>query len=281
MHTFGDLKPYAMVTRDFGQTWSPLVASDSPVRGYAHVIKQDLVNSDLLFLGTEFGLWVSLDGGKQWAQYKGNDMPNVAVRDLAIQPRENDLVIATHGRGIWIVDDITPLRALTPDVLAKDIAFLVTGPVQQRLSAFGGWANGDADFTWPNPSGDATITYYQRRRHIFGDLNMEVVDATGKSLGTIPSSKRRGLNRVDWSMRLKAPTVPAAASAAFGASIGPRVLPGTYTVKMTKDKNVYSTNLDVVSDPRAPYSAADEALRAARSHDLERGSDQQHAPRAR
>ena len=96
------------------------------MRGYAHVIKEDPVNRDLLFLGTEFGLWISLDGGKQWAQYKGGDLPNVAVRDLAIHPRDNDLVIATHGRGIWIVDDITPLRALTPDVLQKEAVFLQT-----------------------------------------------------------------------------------------------------------------------------------------------------------
>ena len=88
------------------------------MRGYAHVIKEDVVKPNLLFLGTEFGLWVSIDGGKAWAQFKGSRFPAVAVRDLAIQPRDNDLVLATHGRGIWIVDDITPLRALTPEVLA-------------------------------------------------------------------------------------------------------------------------------------------------------------------
>ncbi|HXI34571.1 MAG TPA: hypothetical protein VNH63_10855, partial [Gemmatimonadales bacterium] len=122
LHTFGDMKPYAYKSTDYGATWTPLIGADSPVRGYAHVIKEDLVNKDLLFLGTEFGLWVSLDGGKQWARYKGGNMPAVAVRDLAIQPRDNDLVIATHGRGIWIIDDITPLRALTPAVLASTAA---------------------------------------------------------------------------------------------------------------------------------------------------------------
>src|SRR5881394_1380378 len=110
LHTFGDMRPYAYKSTDFGATWTPLVAPDSPVRGYAHVIKEDLVNPNLLFLGTELGLWVSVDGGKQWAHYKGGDLPAVAVRDLAIHPRDHDLVIATHGRGIWIVDDITPLR---------------------------------------------------------------------------------------------------------------------------------------------------------------------------
>src|SRR6266496_1946693 len=112
------MRPYAYKSTDFGATWTPLITSGSPVRGYAHVIKEDLVNPNLLFLGTEFGLWVSVDGGRQWAHYKGGDLPAVAVRDLAIHPRDHDLVIATHGRGIWIIDDISPLRALTPEALA-------------------------------------------------------------------------------------------------------------------------------------------------------------------
>ncbi|HYU26341.1 MAG TPA: sialidase, partial [Thermoanaerobaculia bacterium] len=256
-HTFGDMKPYAYRTADFGKTWTALVAGDAPVRGYAHVIREDLVNKDLLFLGTELGLWVSLDGGKQWAQYKGGDLPNVAVRDLAIHPRDHDLIIATHGRGIWIVDDITPLRALTADVLNKEAVFLQTQPGVQRILAQGGWVNGDAAFEGPNPPGDAVITYYQRRRHIFGDLTMDVTDASGNVVGTIPSSKRRGLSRVTWSMRMKAPTVPPAASAAFGAAFGLRVLPGTYTVRLKKDQSVYNTPLQLVADARSKHSAED------------------------
>ena len=254
LHTFGDMRPYAFKSTDFGKSWSPIVARDGPVRGYAHVVKEDLVNRDLLFLGTELGLWVSLDGGKQWAHYKGGDLPSVAVRDLAIHPRDDDLVIATHGRGIWIVDDITPLRSLTPAVLASNAAFLQTKPVTQRVPASGGWANGDAAFVGPNPPDEAVITYYQRRRHIFGDLKIEVFDQAGKLVGTVPSSKRRGLSRVTWPMRLKAPTVPPAASVAFGAAFGPRVLPGAYTVKMSKDKDVFTTPLRIVADPRARHT---------------------------
>jgi photosystem II stability/assembly factor-like uncharacterized protein len=256
-HTFGDMRPYAYKTTDFGKTWSVLIAPDSGVRGYTHVIREDPVNANLLFAGTEFGLWVSVDGGKQWAQYKGGDLPNVAVRDIVIHPRDNDLVIATHGRGIWIVDDITPLRALTSDVLEKPVVFMASQPSQQRIFAFGGWVDGDAKFTGPNPPGDAVITYYQRKRHIFGDLKIEVLDPSGKVVGTIPSSKRRGLNRVTWSMRMPPPRVPTAASTAFGAQLGPRLLPGTYTVQMTKDKDVYTTPLQVVPDPRSKVSAAD------------------------
>src|SRR5881396_1648361 len=257
LHTFGDMRSYAYKSTDFGATWTPLVTPDSPVRGYAHVIKEDLVNSNLLFLGTELGLWVSVDGGKQWAHYKGGDLPAVAVRDLAIHPRDHDLVIGTHGRGIWIVDDISPLRALTPEVLASAVAFLPDRPTVQRLQAGGGWANGDAMYVGPNPPGDAVITYYQRRRHIFGDMKLEVFDASGKLLGTMPTSKRRGLNRVTWSMRLEPPRVPPAASAAFGAAFGPRVLPGTYTIKLTKDTSTYKTQLVLVPDPRATHTQAE------------------------
>ena len=257
LHMFGDLRPYAYRSGDYGKTWSALVAPDGPVRGYAHVIKEDLANPDLLFLGTELGLWVSLDGGKQWAHYKGGDLPAVAVRDLAIHPRDHDLVIATHGRGIWIVDDITPLRALTPATLASNAVFLKARPIVQRIPAQGGWANGDAAFVGPNPPGDAVITYYQKKRHIFGDLTIEVLDQTGRQVGTVPSSKRRGLNRVTWAMRLPPPTVPSAASVAFGAAFGPRLLPGPYTVKMSKDKDTYTTPLVLLPDPRAKHTPAE------------------------
>src|SRR5438034_10537166 len=250
------MAPYVFKTTDYGNTWTPLVTSEESkfVRGYANVIKEDLVKPNLLFLGTEFGLYVSIDGGKNWAQFKGNHFPAVAVRDLAIQPRENDLILATHGRGIWIVDDITPLRALTPDILASSAAFLPGRPTVQRLQTSGGWSNGDAMYVGPNPPGDAVITYYQRRRHIFGDMKLEVYDASGKRLGTMPTSKRRGLSRVTWSMRLPAPRVPPAASAAFGAAFGPHVLPGTYSIRLTKDTATYTTQLVLIPDPRGTHT---------------------------
>ena len=113
------------------------------------------------------------------------------MRDLAIHPRDHDLVIATHGRGIWIVDDITPLRALTPrDARRSDAAF-VPGEARPCSASRrgGGWANGDAAFVGPNPPGDAVITYYQQKRHIFGDMKIEVLDSAGKLLGDAPDEQ--------------------------------------------------------------------------------------------
>ncbi len=255
MHNNGDMSPYAYRSTDFGKTWTSLIAAGSPVRGYAHVIKEDLVNAQLLFLGTEFGLWVSTDGGQRWARYKGGDLPAVAVRDLAIHPRDDDLVIATHGRGIWIIDDITPLRTLTPGTLGRGAAFVQTKPVVQLLSAGGGWANGDAEFIGPNPPGDAQITYYLQRRHIFGDLKLEVFDSTGRVVQSLPTGKRRGLSRTAWSMRMAPPRVPTAASSAF--VVGPRFLPGRYTVKLTEGDSVYSASLRVTGDARVNHSVGD------------------------
>jgi photosystem II stability/assembly factor-like uncharacterized protein len=259
-HTFGDMEPHVYKTTDYGKTWTPIVTADSGVRGYAHVIKEDPVVQNLLYLGTEFGLWISLDSGKHWAQYRGHEFPNVAVRDLVVHPRESDLVLATHGRGIWIVDDITPLRKLTPEVMAQEAAFISAKPVQQRLPANGGWAEGSAVYTGPNPPDAALITYYQKKRHIFGKMKLEIFDSQGKLVDTLPPNSRRGISRVEWPMRLKAPRVPPAATAAFEAAQGPRVLPGTYTVKMTRGTETYTTQLVLELDPRAKFNLEDRKL---------------------
>ena len=261
-HTFGDFAPYLYVTRDYGRTWQPLVtaANAKGIRGYAHVVKEDSQRPDLLFLGTEFGLWISIDGGRQWAEFKSGRFPAVAVRDIAIHPRDNDLVLATHGRGIWIVDDITPLRDLSPELLAKPAAFVAGRPAQQRISGPGGWANGAAVFVGDNPTGGAVINYYQKSRHLFGKLKIEVLDPDGKVIDELPASPRRGLNRVTWSMRAKAPRVPPAVQLADAGTQGPLLLPGTYTVRMTKGGETYEAKLPVELDRRATYTLADRKL---------------------
>src|SRR5450755_2181963 len=256
-HMLGDMNPYLYKTTDYGKTWKALPVQDSSVRGYAHVITEDTVKPNVLLLGTEFGLWISIDGGEQWAQYKGSDFPDVAVRDIVVQPRASDLVLATHGRGIWIIDDISPLRALTPEVMSQTATFVPPRPAVEYIEANGGWAEGDETFVGRSRPNEALITYYQKGRHIYGDLKIEVFDQQGKLLDTISGTKHRGLNRAMWPMRLDPPIVPPAASAAFGAAEGPKVLPGTYTVKMTKGDQTYTTQLEVVTDPRAKYTLED------------------------
>src|ERR1041385_8095692 len=140
--------------------------------------------------------------------------------------------------------------------MAQD-AVLFDSTGTQYLNSSGGWPEGDATFSGPGRSTDAYITYYQKSRHIFGDMKIEIIDPQGKVVDTIAGSKHRGVNRATWSMRLKPPTVPPAASAAFGAAVGPRVAPGTYTLKMTKGDKVYTSKLKITLDPRAPFNAQD------------------------
>jgi photosystem II stability/assembly factor-like uncharacterized protein len=256
-HMYGDMTPYAFKTTDYGKTWASLNLQPGGARGYAHVIKEDTVDPSLLFVGTEFGLWASYDGGKSWAQYHGSDFPSVAVRDIIVHPKTSDLVLATHGRGIWIIDDISPLRQLTPEFLAKDAVVMQGPPAIQYLNANGGWPQGDAQFTGPTRPNDGMITYYQKQRHIYGDLRLQVFDGENRVFEYTPRSKHRGLNRIPWSMRLAPPIVPPGAQALFQATQGPRVLPGTYTVKLLKGDNVYTGKLDVVLDARAKYNLDD------------------------
>lgn len=252
-HRRGDMKPYAYRTADFGQTWTS-VTTDT-VEGYAWVLKQDLVDPDLLFLGTEFGLYLSIDGGAEWARFTGG-LPKVAVHDIAIHPREHDLILATHGRGVYILDDITPLRQLSAELVASEVALLPADPfVMPSTATMQGFSGGD-EFVGRNPPEAVVITYYLKKRHVFGDLKVEIYDREGKLVSTIPGTKRKGLNRVEWPMRLPPPKVPPADSLAM-AFIGPRVPEGEYTVKLIKGKETLSGKVQLVADPRSPHSAED------------------------
>jgi photosystem II stability/assembly factor-like uncharacterized protein len=257
-HMTGDTKTYIYKTTDYGRTWESL-ASDA-LKGHAHVVREDPVNPDLVFLGTEFGLFASLDGGRQWGQFTAN-FPNVAVRDLAIHPRDHDLIIATHGRGIYILDDLTPLRRLSPDVIESDVALLDARPQVTFIPGQEFGFDGDAEFVGRDLGESAYITYYLKRRHMFGDLKLEVSDPGGKLLSTIPGSKRRGINRVQWPMRSRAPRVAAGAGIIpnFFAFVGPRAPLGTYTVKLIKDKDTHVGTVTLAADPRSEHTTADRA----------------------
>jgi hypothetical protein len=141
--------------------------------------------------------------------------------------------------------------------MTQEASFVSARPVQQRIEGNGGWANGDAVFVGDNPPDTAVITYYQRSRHLFGKLKLEVIDPSGRVVDELPASKRPGLNRVIWSMREKPPRVPPAAQIAQAGIRGPRLLPGVYTVRMTKAGNVSETKLTVRLDRRAKFSEAD------------------------
>jgi photosystem II stability/assembly factor-like uncharacterized protein len=165
-HKNGDFKPYLLKSADLGKTWAS-VASDLPERGSVYALAEDHVRRDLLFAGTEFGLFVTLDGGKHWKKL-ASGLPTIAVRDLDIQKRENDLVLATFGRGFYILEDYSPLREITAEVLAKDghlfpvkdaLMFIEKQPLGSLGSRDKGF-QGESYFTVPNPPVAAVFTYH-------------------------------------------------------------------------------------------------------------------------
>jgi photosystem II stability/assembly factor-like uncharacterized protein len=162
-HKNGDFKPYLLKSTDKGKSWTS-IASNLPERGSVHCIAEDFINRDLLFVGTEFGIFVSLNGGKEWIQMKGG-LPTIAVRDIAIQKRENDLVIATFGRGFYILDNYTPLRNLSDEIINKEaylfavknaLLYVPSRPIGLREKGF----LGESHFIAPNPAFGAVFTYY-------------------------------------------------------------------------------------------------------------------------
>src|SRR4030095_1290449 len=261
-HTYGEMNPYAYVTTDFGARGAALATPKErkTVKGYAHVLREDPDDADLLYLGTELGLWISIDRGRSWAQYTGSDFPAVAVRDIAVATQADAIVLGTHGRGIWVLDDIRALRALTPALLQQDSALLVF-PTEQTLETYAGRVTGAAAFTGANPPNGALISWYKRTRHLFGKLTLEIVDSSGTVVDTLPASTHRGINRVVWSMHLKPPIVPPAAQLSGAGTTGPRVLPGTYTVRLRAADKMIEAPLVVAPDTRVKFSDADRKAR--------------------
>lgn len=263
-HRRGDMNTYVFRTTDYGQTWAPIITDD--IEGYAWVIKQDPVNPDLLFLGTEEGLYITLDQGEHWARFSEN-LPRVAVHDLVIHPTEHDLVIGTHGRGVYVIDDITPLRGLTQEIIDANVSVLDTRPAPMILNAqIQSFGAHDA-FVGSNPPQAATIVYYLKKRHLFGDLKVEVFGDDGRLIATLPGGKRRGLNRVEWPMRFKAPKFPPATNLVPGF-LGPRVPEGQYRVVLTKGKETIESTVQLIADPRTPHSKRDRVAQQALALEL-------------
>jgi photosystem II stability/assembly factor-like uncharacterized protein len=259
-HVWGDLAPHIFVTRDGGKSFARIAGpATTALRGYAHVIKEDRVDPKLLYAGTEFGLFVSRDTGATWEEFRPGNFPAVAVRDVVQSKKGDDLVLATHGRGIWVIDDVSPLRVLTPAVTASNVTLIASAPVEQRIQGNGGWSEGDANFVGDNPADGAVITYFQKARHVVGRMKLEIIGPDGAVVEELPTSKRKGLNRIVWAMRTKPPLTPPAASLAGNSLLGQRVLPGQYKVRLTKAGEVTEVPLTVTPDARATYAVADRA----------------------
>ena len=272
-HWFDDFHPYIYKTTDFGKTFTN-ITGDLPQNDYLWVVKEDPKNPQLLYVGGELGLHVSFTGGSQWVRLHLKNLPPVAVRDIVIHPRDNDLILGTHGRSIWILDDASPLQQMNAQVLSESAHLFAMRPALRfdgggRGGGGGLGSGGNKPFSGPNPSYGAPVTYCLKEK---GPAKIEIVDATGKvirDLGPVP--QEAGLNRTTWDLRFQGPHVRRTESDDDGGGFrfratGPLVLPGKYTIRLTAGGKTLAQELEVKLDPTVPVD--DTALRTQLETDL-------------
>ncbi len=259
-HTRGDMKPYAYKTTDYGASWTNIINGD--VEGPVRNIQEDYVNPDLLFLGTEFGLYITMDGGKSWSKFTKN-MPSVAVHFIDLQKRTSDLVMGTHGRGVIIIDDISPLRGLTPEILAKNVHFFENAPttINETSTFSGGFGNAAIDFRGPSKTKSLQLKYYLKKRHTFGKMSFEIQDMSGNKIVELGPGKAKGINIVTWGFTRKIPKVAKGKTLTFGGFSAPQVPAGRYKAVMTKGKDVYEHEFELVYDKNSPLAEKDREMK--------------------
>jgi photosystem II stability/assembly factor-like uncharacterized protein len=193
-HRQDDRRPYLYKTVDAGTTWEP-IAHDLPAEGPVHVVREDPINRNLLYVGTEFGLFSSLDGGRTWHRLR---LPTVAVHDLVVHPRERELVVATHGRGIYVMD-VAPLQEMTGEVLASPVHLFAVKPVVRFVPRGVRWPS--RAYSAPNPPFGAAIYYYLGAKPA-EPIRLEVADRNGKMVAELKGAAEVGLQRVQWDLRI-------------------------------------------------------------------------------
>ena len=197
-HRTDDHKPYVYVTRDYGATWTP-ISGNLPV-GNVNVIREDPKNPNLLYLGTEYAFYISLNGGKEWKRFM-TGLPTVRIDDILVHPRDNDLIVGTHGRSIWIIDDITPLQQLSDAIVGSD-AHLFPPRAATRWVSDTQLANGlgaAKHFRGQNPQGGTAISYYLKSAPA-GDVKITVSTVSGQVVREMEGTKNAGINRVQWNL---------------------------------------------------------------------------------
>ncbi|HSF17011.1 MAG TPA: glycosyl hydrolase [Vicinamibacteria bacterium] len=252
-HMFDDFAPYIYKTSDFGSTWNRMT-SGLPPRGYVHVVREDPKNARVLYAGTEIGLFVSLDGGGSWGRFPLDKLPAVSVHDIVVHPRDNDLILGTHGRGLYILDDAGPIQALT-DVFDEPAHLFDVRPALRFTMKPTRYGIGDEPFRGPNPPYGALITYRLAVELEDDDtLEVEILDANGtvlRALKDVP--KDAGIHRVSWDLAAEEPRPRTdegnpSGFFAFGPR-GPQVPPGVYRVRLTAGATVVEKPIEVRLDP--------------------------------
>jgi len=255
-HRTDDHTPYVFVTKDYGQTWTAL-ANNLPT-GNVNVVREDPRNRNLLYLGTEYAMYVSLNGGKEWKRFM-TGLPTVRIDDILVHPRDNDLIIGTHGRSIWILDDISALQQLTDEAMKADVTLFAPRPgvawrndITQSITV-----GGNKHFRGENPQPGTAISYYLKSAPA-GDVKLTITDVTGRVVRELAGTKDAGLNRVQWNLRGN-PLAGGGGRGAGGGQAGggggrggfgggPAVEPGTYLLKLTVGGKDYTQKIVVEAD---------------------------------
>ena len=249
LHQLGDTEPYVYKTTDYGDSWTSLSETiPRSVFSYTHVIREDPVRRGLLYLGTENALYVSLDDGENWTRMR-NNLPPAPIHDLTIQGHFNDLVVATYGRGFWIMDDITPLQELTEEVIGSQVHLFTPRTAYRFLTRQRSQSQPEDSGAGSNPTYGASISFYLERVPAEG-VRLEVHDEGGQSLQLLDTGAlRRGINRVHWDLREEASATPTLRtkpsehshvelpdgefrSSGEGRRVTPLAPPGSYTVTL-------------------------------------------------
>ena len=264
-HYIGDNKPYVFVTHDFGATWKS-VTTGLPSAEWARAVAADIRNRDIAYLGTEEGLWITFDGGSTWKKFM-NDLPTVSVHDIRMQPEFDDLVIATHGRSIYIMDDMTPIQQLQPAVKAGFALFPIRPSYQynQTDNDEGTYTN----YAASNPDQGVIVNFYQSAEQK-DPPKLEILDSNGRVLRTYQGthkvhgkdepwvSNKVGINQFIWDWAIAGPAKwdGAAKESYKGPDDGPVVVPGSYSVRLTLGAHVLTQRFVVKADPLTKFTIA-------------------------
>jgi photosystem II stability/assembly factor-like uncharacterized protein len=273
LHQMNNRDPFVYKTTDYGNTWKS-ISSNIPnsVFSYAHCVREDPVRKGMLYLGTENGVYVSLDDGGSWLPLQSG-LPHAPAHWLVVQERFNDLVVATYGRGFWILDDITSLRELTQEVVSSSAHLFAPRPayrfrfVSEPMTAWNDATIGH------NPPEGAAIDYFLKSAPE-GEVKISIADASGKTIRTLEGTKEAGINRLWWDLRNEktseirlrtsppyAPDVRNGPEGFRPFPVGGRLAilapPGTYTVKLQTGGHEYTQSLTLLKDPNTAGSESD------------------------
>jgi hypothetical protein len=250
-HRDDDVRPYVYVTRDYGASWES-ISSNLPEFGNVNTIRQDPKNESMLYVGTEFGFFVSGDEGQEWHRFM-NGLPVVRIDDVLVHPRDGDLVLATHGRSIYIMDDITPLQALTDDIMTSDAhLFEPRDAVMWRNDRMQNRAvTGNKIWTGESAPAGTAIHYWLSDEA--SEANLTITNAvTGEEIRTIEGTGEEGMNRVQWDLRGNPPQ--GGGGRGRGGGFGGRgrqgqaVSPGIYRVQLSVGGDDFYTTVTVLED---------------------------------